>query len=251
MSFACAKSTPVRLRSFCFAGGPAPRARSSSKRYTDDYRLIRNSDKTRRNRLKTKSPIYLSFLVLAACATSKREVPSDEERILRYKNEFPGFELCLCNEPDLSTNLVTSRLYWQMKEKSICKNPNENIIRIIYSEARREDQVYRLSKKDSVYYLTRKYLKWNDVRDMKGGFTLNETEVKLSVADSDSIYRVINGFKAIERGNTIWVDCSVWQIEAMVNGTYSWFWIYGGRTELDRNFKRFLQDEFRPDIDPR
>ena len=138
-----------------------------------------------------------------------------------------------------------------MKEKSICKNPNENIIRIIYSEARREDQVYRLSKKDSVYYLPRKYLNWNDVRDMKGGFTLNETEVKLSVADSDSIYRVINGFKAIERGNTIWVDCSVWQIEAMVNGTYSWFWIYGGRTELDRNFKRFLQDEFRPDIDPR
>ena len=35
---ACARPAPVRLRAFCFAGGPAPRARSSSKRYTDDVR---------------------------------------------------------------------------------------------------------------------------------------------------------------------------------------------------------------------
>ena len=41
MPGAYAPATPVRLRPFCFAGGPPPRARSSSKRYTDEINFER------------------------------------------------------------------------------------------------------------------------------------------------------------------------------------------------------------------
>lgn len=201
--------------------------------------------------MKAQSPIYFTFLALAACATNKQEVLSDEERILRFKNEFPGYELCLCNEPDLSNNLVTSRMYWQMKEKPICGNPKENTIRIIYSQARKETQLYRLSKRDSTYYLTHKYLEWKDKLDKKGGFTLHEAEVKLPSPEADSIFRAIDSFKSIDHSNIVVLDGSSWRIEAMVNGTYSWFWIYGDRTETDRDFKRFLLEIFSSAVVPR
>jgi len=203
------------------------------------------------SRLKIQHAIFLSFLVLAACATSKQEAPSDEDRILKYKKEYPGFELCLCNEPDLSNNLVTSRLYWQLKEKPICGNTKANTVRIIYTQSFGEVRLFRLSQKDSAYFLTRKYLEQKDRWDRTGGVMLHEAEAKLSSAEADSIFKAIDDFKAMEADKIVQMDGSDWKIEAMVNGNYSRFWIYGDHTEVDRNFMRFLLQIFSQVVAPK
>ena len=143
MPLACASVTPVRLQPFCFAGGPAPRPRGSSKRYTDDdlLRMI-GMKKIKANQ------VFGLLAIIAIVACDKKEAALLDFRIKDYldaKNELrsefgpPDSLVALCGKDSsylykVKNGCIEWRFFedkaslFSVRKLSVCTIPEAEIV---------------------------------------------------------------------------------------------------------------------------
>lgn len=181
---------------------------------------------------------YLVFLsisfVQVFCAQPSRKTIQNTERInkeewdreaTRYKATYPGFELCLCDESNMSLNIQFSKDMWDHNEKSICNLQNKNTLRILYWNMISKTRIFKLESRDSGFYFVHKNREWVDSANTPAYQKIHKEEINIQDAEAESLFTLVESidFDQVnikQDNNKVCYDGNRWIIEIMNNRMY-------------------------------